>query len=1178
MAPVSSPARPAAALPAHAARSPGLALTWRVEGTQEALLQAVADASRHLLADDFDAGLAAALATLGDILGLDRVYVVRYDAAAAEGHFFREWTAPGMPGVVATLGPGPYPLADYGDVWRPLLAGDVYSTPVEAKTGIIAATHLGPGTKSDLFVPIVAGTTFWGTIGFDDCTTGRRFAESEVHVLRGVAAAIAAALARRDTEARRLAAERARADDATELSRLLEGVVAASRALLEEADFRTGLQRWLAFLAQAVGADRAVIGGFAAPGEAGIVALEDASWIRPGFHPPTNLRVPATADFLQWRERLAAGETIRAHRDDLADAASRRFWTELDCFSQLLVPVIVERRTVGWLGFDWRRRHEWKPAYATLLRTAADGAASALKRNEAVRAMLAEREARTLDLSRANTALRHAIAGLASIEDLGEFLASMLRESMGIAGALGGAVVLIDGDTVDHVVLFGRKGRLGPEEIAARGVGRIPYSDGLRAFMETIRHDDVSYALDPDSAAMPESFRVFHREEGNRAVQLVPMRAGDRLLGWVGLGFADTPSQSSDKRALLRVLGDQMTLSVEMIRLAEELKRAAVAREQNELARARARHLEAHNAVLRRSAARLSQSEDTDAVLGAALAELAAALQADVGHLFVCAPEERTLHLKAAWRDGTVSHEAVAAEPAIFGAPIPYDTTGAFARLCETRRYLSFAKGEFEGLAWPGVHVWFAAEGFQDAVVLALTVGERPVGLFACAFRRPREIAPAEGELLYALAAQIALAVDFARLAASAREAAVLREREHAERRRATELARANDALRRSTARLVAEGDLDRFLCALMAEATAATGAKSAGVFTYDDATERLQMTAFMTEGQPVDIAGDPRMEILRRPVPPGIVRPWVRQLQEKNFAWFAIDTPFPNHPWPLTLEWHRQMGHRLVVTVPLYAGGRLIGTFGQCFAQVIRLEEFDYEQTRILANHAALALQLAGLSEQARTAALQGAVLHERNRIARDLHDTLAQGFTGVLAQLGAAEGAAELHRPEQISHYLERAKALARFSLAEARSSVHALRPETAEGPLRVRFQRMLSGMTHGTGLHVAVREHGDPRPLGPVADWCAHKFVQEAIANAVKHSGATEFAAELEWGRTELHLRATDNGCGFDQQLVALGVGLLSMRERAAEAGGRVVNESRPGHGTHLVLHLPLPAAPS
>jgi signal transduction histidine kinase len=250
-----------------------------------------------------------------------------------------------------------------------------------------------------------------------------------------------------------------------------------------------------------------------------------------------------------------------------------------------------------------------------------------------------------------------------------------------------------------------------------------------------------------------------------------------------------------------------------------------------------------------------------------------------------------------------------------------------------------------------------------------------------------------------------------------------------------------------------------------------------------------------------------------------------------------------------------------------------VLGWMGLLFDASVELSSDKMGLLRVLGDQMTLALQLCRLAQEAQSAATQTAVLSERNRLARDLHDTLAQGFAGVIAQLGAVEGAVELKQWDEATAYFERAKRLARFSLAEARSSVHALRLETNAGPLRQRLERMVSVMTHGTGLDSIVHERGTPIELSLKADWCAYKFVQEALANAVKHSGAKQFVVELQWDANRLKVCAIDNGRGFALDQVREGLGLVSMRERAGEVGGDFRHEAQPGGGTRLCLELPL-----
>ncbi len=399
-------------------------------------------------------------------------------------------------------------------------------------------------------------------------------------------------------------------------------------------------------------------------------------------------------------------------------------------------------------------------------------------------------------------------------------------------------------------------------------------------------------------------------------------------------------------------------------------------------------------------------------------------------------------------------------------------------------------------------------------------------------------------------------------------------ERDLANEARIDTFVKTNNALRAATASLVAERDLDRFFSDLLAGATALSGAKSAGVFAYQSVDQTLQMRCFMSEGCFVDISQEPDMEIWRKPVPREIVQPWVSQLMEKDFAWFDNGTPLPDHPWPISLEWHRRRGHRFVVTLPLFAGNDLIGTFGQCFIDDSWREKFDYEQARVLANHAALALQLDRLSSATLDAAMRGAVLAERNRLARDIHDTLAQGFVGIIMQIEAAEEAQSQGAVDSAQHHLKLAQTLARQSLTEARRSVHALRPEVLDSDeLPSALRKFLDEQFANQKEMVHFLCVGNCRTLNPIAEENLLRLAQEAIQNAKNHSGASEINVELEFELGGLHLVIRDNGCGFKVSKTRAGCyGLETMRERAEIVGGSLDITSSLGKGTEISVAVP------
>jgi signal transduction histidine kinase len=574
----------------------------------ETLLRAVVEASRHLAAaPDLSSGMVAALAALGELTGLDRVYVVRYDHAEQAGVFVAERCAPGIASVTATVGAGPYAYSEYEEVWRPLMADRTYSTPIGEKTGANAALNLAAGTRSDLFVPVFVGQEFWGAIGFDDCTTERVYSAAEIQVLRGAGAALSAALGRFAAESARIAAERARADDAHALSCLLESVVAASRALLDEPDFQAGLQRWLATLAQAVDADRAGLGGFTEADDPGHVAVSRVDWAKPDLANLANVRIPASRDFVAWTERLRRGESIWACRDELLDPDSVRYWEATHCFTNLLVPVVVDRATVAWLSFDWRTRREWRPMYGSLLRTAADGVAAALKRNDAVQAALAEREARTALLERSNAELRRrdalltaaarSLKSLFGARDLGPAVNEALRR-MGEAGGMHRVKVILqrpDPAGAYHELTYEW---WAPEfaSQASLGLTRFP-DDTLDVYLEPLRAGRSVWQFIDE---VPEFFRDAFLRVGMQSMGIVPIFAGARYIGLVA--FDDCRSRrvwSQSEMDALTIAARGLGAAIQHEILIDE-KIEAVARERAAAAKQRADALSSVNALLTR--------------------------------------------------------------------------------------------------------------------------------------------------------------------------------------------------------------------------------------------------------------------------------------------------------------------------------------------------------------------------------------------------------------------------------------------------------------------------------------------------------------------------------------------------------------------------------------------------
>ena len=214
----------------------------------------------------------------------------------------------------------------------------------------------------------------------------------------------------------------------------------------------------------------------------------------------------------------------------------------------------------------------------------------------------------------------------------------------------------------------------------------------------------------------------------------------------------------------------------------------------------------------------------------------------------------------------------------------------------------------------------------------------------------------------------------------------------------------------------------------------------------------------------------------------------------------------------------------------------------------------------------------MAHLSELARQKAQQVAVIDERNRLAREIHDTLAQGFTGVIMQLEAAKGAMARSDLVDLEDRIERASDLARSSLGEARRSVRALRPSPLrDGTLCGALGNFLKTMTDGTELIAEFVVEGEPRQIPPEWEEGLLRIAQEALTNTLKHAQARRFSAKFSFAAEEVTLQLVDDGRGFDPEAEHDGFGLLGMQERVAGMGGQFLVRSKPSQVTEIVVTL-------
>ena len=267
--------------------------------------------------------------------------------------------------------------------------------------------------------------------------------------------------------------------------------------------------------------------------------------------------------------------------------------------------------------------------------------------------------------------------------------------------------------------------------------------------------------------------------------------------------------------------------------------------------------------------------------------------------------------------------------------------------------------------------------------------------------------------------------------------------------------------------------------------------------------------------------------------------------------------------------------GLELHASIPLRSEDRMIGILN------VASPGSDRFTPDVLELLGAVGYQLGTAIERVRLArqAVRMAALEERNRIARELHDTVAQGLTAITLHLEAAEALADAD-PERAQRSVRQALALARANLEEVRRSVLDLRAAPLEDrTLPEALALLLEGFAEETGIAASFSSEPGIGRLPTAVETGLYRIAQEALSNVRKHAMATSVAIRLARAVGELRLQVVDNGAGFDlaavQRSADSGFGITGMSERAHLLGGRLEGCSTLGKGTQIEAIVPLPA---
>lgn len=445
-------------------------------------------------------------------------------------------------------------------------------------------------------------------------------------------------------------------------------------------------------------------------------------------------------------------------------------------------------------------------------------------------------------------------------------------------------------------------------------------------------------------------------------------------------------------------------------------------------------------------------------------------------------------------------------------------------------------------------YVWMQGSLTRSELTVPITVKGRTIGVLDAQSELLDDFDQTDAELLQAIGNQTGIAIENARLFAEAQRH--LKETE----KRAGRLTIINSLQQglaskldvQSIYELVGEKFRDIF------------GAQVVMISTYDSQTDTIEHRYCIERGKRVHAAGAR---------PPGgfrsqIIRTRQPLLVNANVAEEATRLGQPTLPGTDTPKsW---------LGAPMLVGDQVIGILSvQNLDEENAFEESDVRFLQMFAASISIALENARLYEQAQRLA----VLEERQRLARELHDSVTQSLYGINLYVEAAAGQMMLGQTEQVRQYLSDIQATAQESLAEMRLLIYELRPPILEHEgLAAAIQNRLYSVEHRAGLKFSLENNLEER-LAPALEEGLYRIAHEALNNILKHSRAKNVTIRIQPAQEKIVMEIADDGVGFEPETACREgcLGIVSMRERAQALGGRLTVDSGPGNGARIRVEV-------
>lgn len=502
--------------------------------------------------------------------------------------------------------------------------------------------------------------------------------------------------------------------------------------------------------------------------------------------------------------------------------------------------------------------------------------------------------------------------------------------------------------------------------------------------------------------------------------------------------------------------------------------------------------------------------------------------------------------------------------PARFREATRTDTGGLMRRILHGE---SFSASLDEIEPWcPELAQYHRERGHPLLWHFPIVAGREIAGFLTLAFDEECRFCDWKNSIVQVLSQQASLALNVVRIAEAAKTCAIASERARVAQDLATELSQVNQAIRTATDRLATQTELGSFYGQVLQQSVNLLRADSAHLTVIDEASGVMRKVAYLKHGS-LSVP-DSAIETPLADAAPALQR--LRTVQGVQY--------FDPHGeqeifWPGARAFYRDTNCRTVVAIPLTRSDHCLGFVVLAFREQRELTLQEQELLQTMAQHMTLAMHLTRLSDQVR----RGAVLEERVALARDLHDTLLQGFTGVALQVRAL-----LKKPQQEWHQLrsilEGIEGEATRSIREARSAVGDIRGiEPGTSDLVTALQELVQSESTRTQAHLCWRLEGEQIDLPrPVAE-SLFLIGREALTNAIRHAHASSIEMALAMATHSVELSVRDNGQGFalspEMARKQGHWGLVGIEERSERLGGRARIDSQLGKGTTVSIQISL-----